>query len=181
MMKLLVEACECLIECAHSGCNEPALTSKCFVGGSWRVFCQQLAVLGIGAISVATPLVSPRIFDKWFSWPEALYLAPLPILSALLVFWLWAMLRRMPYADDRQSWHPFAAATALWVMAFGGMAYSFYPYVVPEKITIYEAASAPESLFIILIGTSIVLPTIIGYTLLSYVIFRGKATELRYD
>lgn len=138
-------------------------------------------VLGIGAISVATPLVSPRIFDKWFSWPEALYLAPLPILSALLVFWLWAMLRRMPYADDRQSWHPFAAATALWVMAFGGMAYSFYPYVVPEKITIYEAASAPESLFIILIGTSIVLPTIIGYTLLSYVIFRGKATELRYD
>ncbi|WP_108815440.1 cytochrome d ubiquinol oxidase subunit II [Loktanella sp. Alg231-35] len=144
-------------------------------GGIWGL------VLGIGAISLATPFVSTRIFDKWFSWPEALYLSPLPILSASLVFWLWSMLRKMPYAGDRRSWQPFAAATVLWVMAFGGMAYSFYPYVVPEQITIYEAASAPESLFIILIGTCIVLPTIMGYTILSYVIFRGKATELRYD
>ncbi|MEJ8561356.1 cytochrome d ubiquinol oxidase subunit II [Yoonia sp. GPGPB17] len=144
-------------------------------GGIWGL------VLGIGAISVATPFVSTRIFEKWFNWPDALYLAPLPILSALLVFWLWAMLRKMPFVDDRRSWLPFVAATALWIMAFGGMAYSFYPYVVPEQITIYDAASAPESLFIILIGTCVVLPTIMGYTVLSYTIFRGKATELRYD
>lgn len=144
-------------------------------GGIWGL------VLGIAAISLATPFVSARIFDKWFSLPEALYLLPLPILSAILVYALWSMLRKMPYAEDRYSWLPFAAATALWVMAFGGMAYSFYPYVVPEQITIYEAASAPESLFIILIGTCIVLPTIMGYTILSYFIFRGKATELRYD
>ena len=144
-------------------------------GGIWGL------VLGIGAISAATPFVSDRIFAKWFSWPEALYLSPLPILSAILIYWLWSMLRRMPFEGDRRSWLPFAAATALWVMAFGGMAYSFYPYVVPEQLTIYEAASAPESLFIILIGTCIVLPTIMGYTVLSYIIFRGKATELRYD
>lgn len=144
-------------------------------GGIWGL------VLGIGAISVATPYVSPRIFDKWFSFPEALYLAPLPLLSAALVIWLWWMLGRMPFARDRFSWLPFAAATGLWVMAFVGMAYSFYPYVVPEQITIYEAASAPESLFIILIGTVFVLPTIMAYTILSYYIFRGKATILRYD
>lgn len=144
-------------------------------GGIWGL------VLGIAAVSMATPLVSARIFGKWFNWPEALYLAPLPIVSAALVVWLWWMLQRMPFAGDRLSWLPFGAATALWVTAFGGMAYSFYPYVVPEKLTIYEAASAPESLFIILIGTCVVLPTIIGYTVLSYVIFRGKATELRYD
>lgn len=144
-------------------------------GGIWGL------ILGIGAISMATPFVSARIFDKWFSFPEALYLSPLPILSGILVFWLWSMLQKMPFEGDRRSWQPFAAATALWVMAFGGMAYSFYPYVVPEQITIYEAASAPESLFIILIGTCVVLPTIMAYTVLSYVIFRGKATELRYD
>ncbi len=138
-------------------------------------------VLGIGAISLATPFVSTRIFDKWFSWPEALYLSPLPILSAVLVVSLWLILRKMPFSGDRWSWLPFASATGLWVMAFGGMAYSFYPYVVPEELTIYEAASAPESLFIILIGTCVVLPTIMGYTVLSYFIFRGKATELRYD
>ncbi len=144
-------------------------------GGIWGL------VLGIGAISLATPFVSTRIFDKWFSWPEALYLSPLPILSGLLVLWLWSMLRKMPFEGDKRSWLPFAVATALWILAFGGMAYSFYPYVVPDQLTIYEAASAPESLFIILIGTCIVLPTIMGYTILAYTIFRGKATELRYD
>lgn len=144
-------------------------------GGIWGL------VLGIAAISLATPYVSERIFDKWFDFPRALYLAPFPIMSGLLIVWLWSMLRRMPFAEDRASWLPFAAATCLWITAFGGMAYSFYPYVVPEKLTIYEAASAPESLWIILIGTCIVLPTILGYTILSYYIFRGKATELTYD
>ncbi|MEO9574775.1 MAG: cytochrome d ubiquinol oxidase subunit II [Lentilitoribacter sp.] len=63
----------------------------------------------------------------------------------------------------------------------GGLAYSFYPYVVPEKLTIYEAASAPESLFLILVGTVFVLPMIGGYTALAYWVFKGKAVELRYD
>jgi cytochrome bd ubiquinol oxidase subunit II len=144
-------------------------------GGIWGL------VLGIGAISAATPVVSQRIFEKWFSWPDALLLSPLPILSGLIVLWLWLLLRHMPLTGDRWSRGPFALATALWTMAFGGMAYSFYPYVVPEKMTIFEAASAPESLFIILVGTAVVLPTIMIYTIFAYTVFRGKATELRYD
>lgn len=138
-------------------------------------------ILGVGAISLATPFVSDRIFDKWFSYPSILYLAPLPIASGALILALWLMLRRMPFDRDRLNWLPFAAATALWTLAYGGMAYSFYPYVVPEKQTIYEAASAPESLFIILVGSLFVLPAIMGYTLLSYWVFRGKARDLTYD
>ena len=94
---------------------------------------------------------------------------------------LWWKLRRLPLAGDRLNWTPFAAIMALFALSFAGMAYSFYPYVVPEKLTIYDAASAPEALIIILVGTLFVLPTILAYTALSYVIFRGKATELRYD
>jgi cytochrome d ubiquinol oxidase subunit II len=67
------------------------------------------------------------------------------------------------------------------VLGFFGMAYSFYPYIVPEQLTIWEAAAATESLSIILVGTLIVLPMILGYTALAYVIFRGKATKLSYD
>lgn len=138
-------------------------------------------ILGIGAVSLATPLVSTRIFDKWLTFPEVLYLAPLPIVSALLILWLWRMLRAMPYAGDARSWLPFAVATALFALAYVGMAYSFYPYVVPDRLTIYEAASAPESLFIIFVGACIVVPVIAAYSVLAYTIFRGKATELRYD
>jgi len=138
-------------------------------------------ILGIGLVSAATPLVSLRIFDKWFSYPSFLYLAPLPILSVLLVAVLWVMLRRMPFKGDHASWAPFATASALFAMAYIGLAYSFYPYVVPELLTIYEAASAPESLLIILIGALFVVPIIIAYSILAYVIFRGKATALSYD
>ncbi|MEL7092984.1 MAG: cytochrome d ubiquinol oxidase subunit II [Pseudomonadota bacterium] len=138
-------------------------------------------VLGVGAVSLATPFVSERIFEKWFTFPYVLYLAPLPIASGALIVGLWWMLARMPFERDRLNWLPFAAATALWTLAYGGMAYSFYPYVVPEKQTIYEAASAPESLFIILVGSLFVLPAIMGYTLLSYWVFRGKARDLTYD
>lgn len=144
-------------------------------GGIWGL------IAGIGAISVATPFVSSRIFDKWFGFPEILYLSPLPLLSGALVLFIWWVLRSLPRTDDRLAWAPFVAAVALFTLAFCGMAYSFYPYVVPEQLTIYESASAPESLFIILLGTLWVLPAILGYTALSYYIFRGKATELRYD
>ena len=144
-------------------------------GGIWGL------IIGLGAISLASPLVSPRIFEKWFSFPEILVLAPLPIMSVLLVALLWAALRKLPTKHDSWAWFPFVCSIVLFTLSFFGLAYSFYPYVVPEKITIYEAASAPESLFIILIGTVFVLPTILGYTVLAYTVFRGKATELSYD
>ncbi|MGB0158046.1 MAG: cytochrome d ubiquinol oxidase subunit II [Thalassovita mediterranea] len=144
-------------------------------GGIWGL------IIGLALISIATPLVSERIFSKWFTFPEVLLLLPLPLMSALLVGLLWFALRQLPTRNDSWAWFPFAAAIALFTLAFFGMAYSFYPYVVPEQLTIYEAASAPESLFIILVGTVFVLPVIAGYSVLSYTIFRGKATELRYD
>ncbi len=144
-------------------------------GGIWGL------ITGIGAVSLATPWVSPRIFDKWFTFPEFFLLLPLPLMSGILIALLWYALRHLPTRNDSWAWFPFAASIVLFTLAFFGMAYSFYPYVVPEQLTIYEAASAPESLFIILIGTVFVLPVIAGYTVMAYTIFRGKATELRYD
>ncbi|MGK7752825.1 MULTISPECIES: cytochrome d ubiquinol oxidase subunit II [unclassified Roseovarius] len=144
-------------------------------GGIWGV------VLGLGAISLASPFVSSRIFDKWFTLPELYFLVPLPVISAGLIFLLWGLLRSLPRESDALCAAPFVLTIALFTLGFIGMAYSFYPYVVPDRLTIFEAASAPESLMIIFVGTLVVLPMIIGYTVLSYVIFRGKATELRYD
>ena len=139
------------------------------------------AIIGIAAVSAATPFVSTRIFDKWFTYPEVFWLLPLPVISVALIASLWVMLRRMPFEGDAKSWLPFATATGLFALAYVGLAYSFYPYVVPERLTIYEAAAAPESLLIILIGALFVVPVIAGYSVLAYTIFRGKATELRYD
>ena len=69
----------------------------------------------------------------------------------------------------------------IFTLGFAGLAYSFYPYVVPERLTIFAAASAPESLGIILVGVIVVLPAIIGYSIFAYRVFGGKAHDLRYD
>ena len=53
--------------------------------------------------------------------------------------------------------------------------------MVPERLTIFAAASAPESLGIILVGVIVVLPAIIGYSIFAYRVFGGKAHDLRYD
>lgn len=137
--------------------------------------------VGMAAISLATPLVSERIFAKWFSFPSIILLAPIPLMTATLILGLWVFLRRMPRADHGLDIVPFLAALTLFVLGFTGLAYSFFPYVVPDRLTIFQAASAPESLIIILVGALVVLPVIIGYSALAYWVFRGKATALRYE
>nr|WP_298683338.1 cytochrome d ubiquinol oxidase subunit II [uncultured Dongia sp.] len=147
----------------------------------WAGRALVFAAIGMAAISVASPLVSPRIFEKWFGGLEILYLAPLPIGSAAIFLALIVLLRRLPHETDRFRHLPFTAVTGLFILAFCGLAYSFYPFVVPDRLTIFESASAPESLLIILYGALVVLPAIIAYSALSYHVFRGKATPLSYD
>ncbi len=147
----------------------------------WAKATLGFVALGFVLISLASPFTSPRIFDKWFSMPEFLLLAQLPIGSAVVFVVTWLALGRLPTKTDQFNWVPFLGGIALFGLAFSGLAYSFYPYVVPDQLTIYDAASAPESLLIILFGTLVVMPVIMAYTVFAYVIFRGKATELRYD
>lgn len=69
---------------------------------------------------------------------------------------------------------------AVFVLGFFGLAYSLYPYVVMDRLTVWQAASSPAALKVILIGTAISVPAIAGYTVFAYRVFGGKAGELRY-
>jgi len=147
----------------------------------WLRTALVFAVAGMAAVSLATPLASARIFDRWFVWPEMLFLAPLPILSAVLFVWLWMQTFQMPKAGDRHAILPFLTLAAIFALGFAGLAWSFYPFVVPDRLTIWQAASATESLAVILAGTIFVLPVIIGYSFYAYRVFGGKAVDLHYD
>ena len=87
----------------------------------------------------------------------------------------------LPLPGDRLNWLPFATGIAIIAFGFVGLTYSFYPEIVPGRLRIVDAAAAPESLMIILLGTAVVFPVLIGYTTLAYYIFRGKAADLSYD
>ena len=138
-------------------------------------------VLSIAAVSMVTPLMSVRIFLKWFSLPTFWYLLPIPFLTGVVVLGLMFWLKRLPCKGDACAWVPFVGSMILFILGFHGLAYSFYPYIVPDKLTIWAAASAPDSLRIILIGVIVVLPFILVYTAFAYKVFWGKVKTLRYD
>jgi cytochrome d ubiquinol oxidase subunit II len=137
--------------------------------------------IGVIAVSIVTPLVSERIFFKWFAIPAVFYMAPIPVLAAGLFIWLEKLLRTLPKENDKLCWGPFAATIGIFLLCFLGLGFSFYPYIVPDQLKIVDAASAPESLKIILVGALAVLPILIGYTAYAYKVFWGKAEELSYD
>jgi cytochrome d ubiquinol oxidase subunit II len=87
---------------------------------------------------------------------------------------------RMAQGNDYGAWVPFGCTVGVIVLGFYGLAYSLFPYLVIDRITIWEAASAPESLMVILVGALVVLPAIFGYTIFVYRVFRGKAQPLTY-
>jgi cytochrome bd ubiquinol oxidase subunit II len=145
----------------------------------WARRALWLTGAGIVAVSIATPLVSPRIFERWFDWPRPLLLAPIPLASAVLFFLCDRVLARGAQGPD--VWKPFGCAVGLFVLAFAGLAYSLYPYLVVDRITFWDAASAPASLWVILIGVAITLPMILGYTIYAYKVFWGRTGQLSYD
>lgn len=143
-----------------------------------------LTAIGIAAISLVTPMVSQRIFEKWFTLPYLFMLMPIPLVTLVLFLVIDRALRRLPKrlaeGNEYGAWVPFAATVGIFLLAFYGLAYSLFPYLVVDRIDIWQAASAPESLMIILIGAAIVLPAIFGYTIYAYRVFWGKARPLTY-
>jgi cytochrome d ubiquinol oxidase subunit II len=129
-------------------------------------------------VSLGTPLVSETVRDKWFDFPRTLGLMVLPAATVLAGLWLWRAAAR---AGGKSDWQPYAAAVTIFTISFIGLAYSIFPYVVIDRITIWEAAAHPSALRVTFIGAAVVLPFIVGYTILSYRIFRGKAGKNLYD
>ena len=146
----------------------------------WARKCLFLTALGIGIISVATPFFSSEIAAKWFIFPNVFFLLPFPVLTLACFIFIDLNLLKMQNAKPASVWVPFALSVAIFVLAFLGIAYSMFPYIVVDKMTIWEAASATESLWVIFWGTVVVLPTIIGYTIYSYRIFWGETEPLSY-
>jgi cytochrome d ubiquinol oxidase subunit II len=139
---------------------------------------------GFAAVSVASPLISQRIFDKWFTLPYVVLLAPVPLATLVLLLIAARALRRLPVrleqGNEYGAWVPFGCMVGVVLLGFYGLAYSLFPFLVMDRLTIWQAASAPESLQFILVGVAVVLPAILGYTLYVYRVFAGKAEPLGY-
>ncbi|MDZ4125527.1 MAG: cytochrome d ubiquinol oxidase subunit II, partial [Hydrogenophaga sp.] len=120
-------------------------------------------VLGMVLISMATPWISTTVRERWFALPQiiALLVIPATTAGALLV-----LRRVLPTRLVRGElcWLPFVLLIAVFVLGFVGLAYSIYPYVVIDKLTMWQAASSPATLKVTLVGVCISVPAIVAYT-----------------
>jgi cytochrome bd ubiquinol oxidase subunit II len=127
------------------------------------------AMLGaIGAVSIATPFLHIQYTQRWFSWPNIILTAPVPIaVAAVAALLLRALVNKWDY-------QPFFLSLALFALSYAGLGISMYPYIVPQSITISQAASPPSSQRFMLVGIAVLIPLILGYTSWAYWVFRGK-------
>ncbi len=167
-----------------------------YIGGAWLVMkttgdlqrkaaywsrrAGWLAGVGILAVSIANAMMSQAIADRWFSFPAVILLIPIPLMCGVLFFTVDRYLKCVPLTDDFACAFPFMGVLSIFVLTFFGLAYSYFPYVIPHRMLAVDAASAASSLRFVLYGTAIVLPVIIVYTIFSYRVFWGKTTELKY-
>ena len=145
----------------------------------WARLAWGPVVLGMGLISVATPWVSATVRERWFSMPEFIALLPIPFTTLLALVGLRVLLGGERVLG-RLCALPLMLVVLVFVLGFFGLAYSLYPYVVIDRLTLWQAASSPAALKVILIGTVITVPAIAGYTVFAYRVFGGKTRELTY-
>ncbi|MDX2158779.1 MAG: cytochrome d ubiquinol oxidase subunit II [Hyphomicrobiaceae bacterium] len=125
-------------------------------------------VAAVALVSAWTPFLDADFMRRWLSWPTIVYVAPVPLLTALSAWWLWASIAA------RREREPFLATLALFLLSYIGLGISLYPYVVPHTITIWDAAAPDASLGFLLIGAVVLVPLILAYTGYAYWVFRGK-------
>lgn len=146
---------------------------------AWARLAWWPMVGGLLLISLATPWISATVRERWFVLPEFIALSAIPLMTGLALVAVRAVLGTRAVRGPLCAL-PFVLLIVVFVLGFLGLAYSLYPYVVIDRLTIWQAASSPAALKVILIGTCISVPAIAAYTVFAYRVFGGKTGELRY-
>lgn len=122
----------------------------------------------MAGVSVWTPLAHEAVMRRWFSLPNLLFFAPVPVLVLAAALGLLAALKREAHAA------PFLLALCLLFLGYTGLGISLWPNIIPPDLSIRAAAGPPQSLGFTLVGALFIVPIILTYTAWSYYVFRGK-------
>lgn len=134
-----------------------------------------LATLALmGGVSLATPFLAGQYFDRWFAEPMIYWLAPVPLVTGVVAV---ALLRSL---GNRHAWRPFLLTLALFLLGMIGLGVSMWPWVVPQSVSIWDAAAPHRSQVFMLIGVGVIMPLILIYTGWAYWVFRGKVGSHGY-
>jgi cytochrome d ubiquinol oxidase subunit II len=125
----------------------------------------------LGIVSISMPMMHPDVKALWFSFPNFFFLAPFPLLTFSLLILIWRDLR------TGREYRPFLLSIGVFLMGYIGLGISLWQWLVPFKISFRQAAAAPESQSLLLVGTAVILPVVLAYTGYCYYLFRGKSSD----
>jgi cytochrome bd ubiquinol oxidase subunit II len=108
------------------------------------------------------------ILHRWIDRP---YLFVFPGIGAIA-----ATVLALSILNHNDHW-PFYMVALIFLSAFGTLALSFWPYMIPFVITVNQAAAPHSSLAFMFWGGVVVFPLMLLYTVISYAVFRGKVGE----
>ena len=107
-----------------------------------------------------------QVTQRWLERPYLFVFPAIGVIAALLA---------AESVRSRRDEVPFYMVALIFVAAFGTLAISFWPYMIPFSITIEEAAAPHSSLAFMFWGAGIIVfPLMLLYTVISYSVFRGK-------
>jgi cytochrome d ubiquinol oxidase subunit II len=164
------------------------VTAYCLLGSTWLVMkaeeelqqqsirTAKRAAIGttilMGLVSLWTPFQNPEYFARWFAWPTMVFSLIVPLLVLACLYGIYRGLSAKASAKAHAL--PFLSSLGLFVLNFAGLGISFYPFIVPPSVTIWDAAAPDKSLGFLLVGALVLVPIILAYTAYSYWVFRGK-------
>jgi cytochrome d ubiquinol oxidase subunit II len=169
----------------------------CLVGAAWLVMktdgalqktsarqgqlAARICAVGILLVCIATPLANESLPQRWFAFPVSLLIFPLPLFCFALLWLVDRFYEHVPLRNDAYCFLPYLLTVFIFWFCYQGFLVSFYPYVMPWQLTIWESASATESLWVIFLGAVFVVPVILLYTIYSHRVFRGKAAIIERE
>ncbi|MBV8883368.1 MAG: cytochrome d ubiquinol oxidase subunit II [Chroococcidiopsidaceae cyanobacterium CP_BM_RX_35] len=131
-------------------------------------------LIGAILITVTTPIFYENARVRLFHQPQIFIFALIPILGVLFI---WQLLKSL---DRQEEWAPFVWTILLFLLTFIGLALVIFPYVIPNQITIYQAAASSSALVFMLIFIGFLIPIMLFYNIYQYVVFRGKVSGKSY-
>ncbi|MCS5707895.1 cytochrome d ubiquinol oxidase subunit II [Candidatus Berkiella cookevillensis] len=125
----------------------------------------------MAVVSLWTPYLNFHLYERWYTWPNILYLSPIPLALGICFI---AFIRSIKNNSERM---PFFLTILMFMLNFAGLVVGLWPWIVPYQISFAKAAAAPESQLFLISGAIFILPIILGYTAYSYYVFRGKVSH----
>jgi cytochrome d ubiquinol oxidase subunit II len=152
------------------------------LGASWLVMkChadvrdaarRQIPILAVAVLAFLVLVFAHALLENlpiMHRWIERPYLFVFPAIGAVAAV---VLASSILHHDDTL---PFYAVALIFVSAFGTLALSFWPYMIPFSLTIEEAAAPYASLAFMFWGEGLfVFPLMLVYVAIGYRVFGGK-------